>query len=179
MFENSVNLPALRSFSEAGCKSVSELLLPCALVLFCLLPCALGKYSGGTGTAGDPYRIADHNDIYALADDVNDYNKCFILTNDIDLNPNLPGRRTLTAALIAPDTNAKYDFQGTYFTGIFDGNNCKILNLRINGQDFIGLFGYIGSGGSVTNLGLEDVNITGTGSCVGGQCNELLCGWGG
>jgi hypothetical protein len=113
LLENSVNLPALRSsLSEAGCKSVSKFLLSCALVLLCLVPCAFAKYSGGSGEPNDPYQIATAEDLYALADDVNDYNKCFIQTSDIDLDPNLPGRRTLTAALIAPDTNSTTRLSG-------------------------------------------------------------------
>ncbi|MGA2092508.1 MAG: GLUG motif-containing protein [Sedimentisphaerales bacterium] len=124
---------------------------------------SFAKYSGGTGIAGDPYRIANHTDLYALADDANDYNKCFIMTNDINLAPNLPGRRTLTKALIAPETN-----NVTYFTGTFDGNNYNILNLKINGKDCLGLFGRIGSGSSVHNLGIRDINIVGTGLEGGG-----------
>ena len=129
---------------------------------------ALAKYSGGSGTAEDPYRISNYNDLYVLADDANDYNKCFIQTSDIDLNPNLEGRRNLTSALIAADINTSSGFQGTPFTGTFDGNDRKILNLSINGIDFIGLFGDINTGGSVSNLGLEDADIIGTGRCTGG-----------
>jgi hypothetical protein len=138
------------------------------LVILAFSTTAQAKYSGGSGTSGDPYRIANYIDLYALADDVNDYNKCFIMTADINLAPNLPGRRNLTKALIAPDTSTSDGFQGTHFTGAFDGNDCNILNLRINGKDYLGLFGYIGSGSSVHNLGIRDINITGTGSNGGG-----------
>jgi len=56
------------------------------------------------------------------------------------------------------------------FTGTFDGNdkvisNLSISNASINNQ---GLFGYIGIGGRVINLGLEDVNINVTVKKVGG-----------
>ena len=74
---------------------------------------AEAKYSGGTGEANNPYRISDYNDLYALADDANDYNKCFVMTADIDLDPCLPGRRTLTTALIAPDIDDDFPFDGT------------------------------------------------------------------
>lgn len=106
---------------------------------------AEAKYSGGTGEAANPYRISDYNDLYALADDTNDYNQCFVMTADIDLDPNLPGRRQLATALIAPDINDDSGFQGTAFTGTFDGNDWNILNLTIdtNGlsNDYLGLFG--------------------------------------
>ncbi len=55
-------------------------------ILAAAVPC-FAKYSGGSGTPQDPYQIADHNDLYALADDTNDYNQCFIMTADIDLTP--------------------------------------------------------------------------------------------
>ena len=55
-----------------------------------------------------------------------------------------------------------------YFTGTFEGNSNKLSNLHINATsssddstpDIGGLFGSIGKGGAVKNLGLEDVNIT-------------------
>ena len=55
-----------------------------------------------------------------------------------------------------------------YFTGTFEGNSNKLSNLHINATsssddstpDIGGLFGRIGKGGAVKNLGLEDVNIT-------------------
>ncbi len=45
------------------------------------------------------------------------------------------------------------------FTGIFDGKGHKIRNLYINrpDEDNVGLFGVVGSGGEVKNLGLENV----------------------
>jgi hypothetical protein len=67
---------------------------------------AVAKYSGGSGDPNDPYQIANVADLMTLANDVNDYNKCFILTADIDLDPDLPGGQVFTTAVIAPDTNS-------------------------------------------------------------------------
>ncbi len=138
-------------------------LLLLAAVILAVAPVAHARYSGGDGSPDHPYRIADYNDLYALADDVNDYNKCFVMTGDIDLDPNLPGRRPLTTALIAPDTNSDTGFQGTTFTGAFDGNNHVIRNLTVNppAYDNAGLFGYVAQTGRILNLGVEDVNVTG------------------
>jgi type II secretion system protein G len=49
------------------------------------------------------------------------------------------------------------------FTGTFDGNNYVISNLTINlnYQHFKGLFGCISETSEITNLGLENANITG------------------
>jgi hypothetical protein len=122
------------------------------------------KYSGGSGEPNNPYQIANVNDLMTLANDANDYNKCFIQTSDIDLDPNLPGRQVFTKAVIAPDINDfDWFFQGTAFTGVFNGAGHKILNLTINtyglGNGCLGLFGYV-IGGNISNLGIENVNIS-------------------
>lgn len=56
------------------------------LIAVCLVGIpTYAKYGGGSGTADDPYLIATAEDLIALGDDPNDYNKHFILTDDIDL----------------------------------------------------------------------------------------------
>ena len=49
------------------------------------------------------------------------------------------------------------------FTGTFDGQGHTISNLTVNhpGEEGVGLFGYIGHGGLVKNIGLEDVLVVG------------------
>jgi hypothetical protein len=144
-----------------------------AMVLFGQV--GFAKYSGGSGTAGNPYKIANAADLLALAGNTSDYDANFVLTADINLGASDP----FTTAVIAPDTNnANTTFDGTAFTGIFDGNNHTISNLTIDtsgaGNDYLGLFGKIGSTGLVKNLGLVDVNIIGGADSIylGG-----LAGW--
>ncbi len=123
------------------------------------------NYSGGIGTSSAPYQIACLNDLRNLAADVADYNKCFILTADIDM-----AAWSCPTAIIAPDTDLmNLGYQGTSFKGTFDGNSHKITHLTINGgsNDYIGLFGCLGGGGQILNLGVEDVNVTAN-SRVGG-----------
>ena len=60
----------------------------------------------------------------------------------------------------------------TNFTGAFDGLGHTITGLTINrsSTDFVGLFGYVGPGGSVSNVGLMGGSVTGAqriGSLVG------------
>jgi len=119
---------------------------------------ALGVYSGGTGEPNDPYQIADANDLLDLAGTTTDYDKCFILTADV----NLEGQ-VFAMAIIAADTSPSSDFQGTAFTGTFDGNGYKITNFAIDGgsNDYLGLFGYIDRGGSVKNIGIENCAVSG------------------
>ena len=120
---------------------------------------AYAKYSGGSGTVGAPYQIATANDLLTLAADANDYDANFVLTADIDLGSS----GTFTTAVIAPDTdNSNYTFEGTSFTGVFNGAGHKILSLSIEtggaGNDYLGLFGCVKSG-KVENLRLENVII--------------------
>jgi len=140
---------------------------------------AQAKYSGGSGEPNDPYQIASVADLLTLAADTNDYNKCFILTADIDLDPNLPGNKVFTTAVIAPDIdNSDWDFQGIAFTGDFNGNSHIISNLTIDtgvvANGHLGLFGCIGYIGETKNLVLENINI------IGGERSYIvggLVGW--
>jgi hypothetical protein len=127
------------------------------------------KYSGGTGEPNDPYQVATAEDLMLLGDSPEDYDKHFILTADIDLDPNLPGRRVFDRAVITPDTNdVESDFQGIPFTGVFNGSGHTISHLTITGVSYLGLFGQLGSGAMISNLCLEAVAVNGTGHDVGG-----------
>ncbi|MHC4560593.1 MAG: GLUG motif-containing protein [Planctomycetota bacterium] len=131
------------------------------------------KYSGGTGEPDDPYQIATAEDLMLLGETPEDYDKHFILTADIDLDPNLPGRKVFDRAVIAPDVHDdKWRFHGTAFTGVFDGIGHTISHLTIEGSGYLGLFGQTGSGASISNLGLEDVDINGTGNVVSGLAGD-------
>jgi hypothetical protein len=131
----------------------------CAFFTIAAMACA-GAYSGGSGTAADPYKISVKADLLALAATTGDYGKCFILTADIDL-----AGETFTTAVIAPDTDSTpySGFQGTAFTGFFDGDSHILYNLTIftTTTDCLGLFGSVGSGGQIRNLGIENANIYG------------------
>ena len=142
-------------------------------------PC---KYSGGSGTPEDPYQIATAEDLIALGENPSDYDKHFILTADIDLDPNLPGRKVFNKAVIAPVTivspgrgNRSYP-SGPALAGVFDGNGHTISHLTINGASCLGLFGQLGGGSEIRNLGVVDVNIMGTGSYIGGLVG--ISAWG-
>jgi len=62
-------------------KSIAKLL---ALSLF-LAGQATGKYSGGTGEPNDPYRIATAADLNDIGNHEQDWNKHFVLINDVNL----------------------------------------------------------------------------------------------
>jgi hypothetical protein len=141
--------------------------LPTLTICLIAIP-TYAKYSGGTGEPNDPYQIATAEDLMLLGDSPDDYDKHFILTADIDMNPNLPGRKVFDRAVIAFDTNdIQSRFQGTSFTGVFDGKGHTISHLMIIGVGYLGLFGHF-VGGSVSDLGLEEIDVNGTGVYVGG-----------
>jgi hypothetical protein len=113
-----------------------------------------GIYLGGDGSADDPYQIARADDWEELINTFGDWDKHFILLNDIDLSG-----RTLT-----PVGNSS-----TTFSGVFDGNGHAIRNAVINlpGNDEVALFGYLHYPGKIRDLGVEDLAMTGR-SRVGG-----------
>jgi len=65
------------------------------------------------------------------------------------------------------------NFYIPYLAGEFDGNGHKIRNLSFQSDRVtqVGLFGYLASGGVVTGVSAENVNITGNG-IVGGLVGE-------
>jgi hypothetical protein len=104
-------------------------------------------------------RLSQENSYY-LINDVSNFKQLlafgqnatlkFRLTNDLDLS-------------------TEHNFYIPYLAGEFDGNGHKISNLSFNFGfvSNVGLFGHLAPGGKVTNLGVENVNITG-GDNVGG-----------
>jgi hypothetical protein len=128
----------------------------------------------GAGTQEDPWRIHSLADFDEFAADPNYWSGFTRLETDV----NLAGR-TYTTAVIAPDVNnSNYDFDGTPFTGVFDGNDHKITGLTVNGptNDYLGLFGYL-EAGEVRSLGLEGSSISGddcVGSLVGFNVGSVL-----
>jgi len=144
-----------------------------AIFLFIITSITTAKgigYSGGNGDPNNPYQIATAQDLIDLGETPDDYGKSFILMADIDLDPNLPGGKVFDQAVIAWDVNdSNSGFEGTSFSGVFDGNNCTIRNLNISvGTHYLGLFGCLDTKASIFHLGLENVSIQGTGDNVGG-----------
>ena len=130
--------------------------------LVCLQASMAKGYSGGDGTPDNPFQVADVNDFFNLTQTPTHWDKHFILTADIAFDPNNPAH-IFTQAPIAPDESPNAGFQGTPFTGVFNGDGHVILNLTIIApdNDFIGLFGYAGSGGKMKYLGIVNAIIQG------------------
>lgn len=149
--------------------------LTASLVLLAAVSVAPAQYSGGSGTADDPYSITTAAGLITLGHTPDDYDKHFVLTADIDLDPDLPGRQIFRRAVIAWETepnDVKSLFQGTAFRGVFDGKGHTIANLTIEGAGYLGLFGRLDVGGEVRNLGLENVRIAAATGRAGGLAGE-------
>ena len=136
---------------------------------------AYSQYSGGTGEPNNPYQIATAQDLIDLGNEPNDYDKHFIMTADIDLDPEVTGIPAFNTAVIASLGRQE-------FRGVFDGNGFKISNLTIDGgypRGYLGLFGSI-YGAIIKNLGLENIEIYGdynvgsVGGLVGRNSGSIL-----
>ncbi len=113
-------------------------------------------FSGGDGTAGNPYQVSTRLHLEAVK---NFPAAHYILLDDIDLQA-----AAYTQAIIPS------------FTGTFDGRGFMVKSLTINGgsNDYVGLFGQVGSGGVVKNLAVGG-NISGR-SYVGGLAGKNSSG---
>ena len=121
-------------------------------------------FAGGTGTAEDPYQIANGAQLAYLASSVNNgetyEEKNFVLTANIDLNglPWTPIANSFSDALLGGS-----DYR--VFAGNFDGNGYTISNVSIGSEttpfesDVFGLFG--ATEGKISNLNLDTVSICG------------------
>jgi hypothetical protein len=110
---------------------------------------ANAKYSGGTGEPNDPYRIATAENLNDIGNHQEDWDKHFVLVNDVNL---------------AQYTGTRFKIIGnstTNFTGVFDGNDHRVWSFTWSStsRNFIGLFGYLSNGGQVKNLGMENVDV--------------------
>jgi hypothetical protein len=133
------------------------------LTLGCCAGARAAEFAGGTGEPNDPYQIATAEQLIAIGSYL--YNKHFMLTADIDLDPNLPGGFVFSRSLIAsyglqPRGKSLHVVYGR-FEGLFDGNGHVIRNMvvHVDDKENAGLFGYVGTSGRIRNLGLEDVEI--------------------
>ncbi len=121
-------------------------------------------FEKGDGSATNPYRIATAEELFVLAQTPEIYHLSFILTDNIDLSA---PEYHLENALIAPDVlDYKYEcFEGTAFTGVFDGRGhiitgLTVINTENENGGYLGLFGQVEPSGVVRNLGVEQAYIS-------------------
>ncbi|MDO4157249.1 MAG: hypothetical protein Q4D37_10810 [Oscillospiraceae bacterium] len=139
------------------------------LSMLILLPQDIVVAAGGTllgdGTSENPYQVSDADDLYAFAEKINNAEKniCAVLTNDIVVNENV-----LDANGDLNSNSSKFKAwkpigysQNTRYKGTFDGQGHTISGLYLNSgtYQYCGLFGWIDSGSTVKNVGVEDSYI--------------------
>jgi hypothetical protein len=119
----------------------------------------------GQGTQSNPYKIQSLTDFNDFANNPNYWAPEIHTRLETDINL---ASQTYTTAVIAPDmNNTNTDiFDGTPFSGIFDGNDHIISNLTINTEtadnDYLALFGQIRDpNASIKKLNIEDCSIIG------------------
>ena len=134
-----------------------------------------GSFAGGSGTAEDPYQIADGAQLAKLAQDVNGGNNYagtyFVLTADILLNDttNWTSWNESTAPAnswtpIGSDANP--------FTGTLDGDGHSVSGIYVNSNEhYQGFVGYLGVNGIIQNIGVKESYVKGVWS-TGGVCGQ-------
>jgi hypothetical protein len=146
----------VRAYNAWGTSSSSN------VVAVCTNPSASAP-SAGNGTKDYPYRISTLSNLYWIASNTANWNKCYVQISEID----------------AAATEYWFEGQGwlkigdaeTPFTGTYDGQRNKITGLHLNrtGTYHNGMFGYT-HGAMIKNVILENAEVHGyitTGSLVG------------
>ena len=138
-----------------------------------LAGCEIGKWDDGggeNGEAGLSYIYDKETNTYTVytADGLLAWNEA--AQKDMTLNCTLADNITLPAVAEGESNWTPIGTESQPYTGTFDGNNYTITGLKIDKSetDYVGLIGCIGSDGTVKNVKLENVNITGDGYFVGG-----------
>ena len=121
----------------------------------------------GSGTAGDPYRIANLNNLYYLSTTPGLWDQGYTFIQTANINAAETRNWDGGQGFIPIGT------QNIYFTGHYHGKGNSIDSLYINrpGSNRVSFFGDIRIS-SIDSLGLTNVNITG-GSNVGGLCGDV------
>ncbi len=129
----------------------------------------VSKFGGGTGTTADPYIINHSHQLYNVRENLADN---FQLGNDIDMTYFVPDNGWMPIGR-----------QARQFSGIFDGNNKIISNLKMQRETlavtprYLGLFAYTSTTAQIKDMSLTNVNIRGwdnIGSVVGYNNGHVL-----
>ncbi len=120
----------------------------------------------GSGTESEPYQIETIEHLAWLSASTSDWDAYFIQTCDIDA---APASSWHDDKGLSPIGNVE-----TAFSGHYDGQGFTIDGLNINRPDdhAVALFGGMTDGGSIENLHMTNVDITGH-STVGGLAGHI------
>ncbi|MDD6447100.1 MAG: GLUG motif-containing protein [Ruminococcus sp.] len=123
------------------------------------------------------YQISNEKELYAFANLVNNYaepNANAVLTADIVVNTGVLKADGNLADDVSTFTSwTPIGNSSNKYTGTFDGQGHTISGLYFNNlsTSYVGLFGYLGSGGEIKNVGVIDSYFKGYLS-IGGVCGQ-------
>ncbi|MDD3045525.1 MAG: GLUG motif-containing protein [Candidatus Delongbacteria bacterium] len=110
----------------------------------------------GDGSSGNPYQIATLNNLYWIEQNSNVWDDNFIQTANINA--------ASTSSWNGGQGWHSIGYSGNPFTGIYDGNGHSILSLTSSypqySGEYVGLFGYVGTGAEIKNLNLVGGSLT-------------------
>lgn len=103
-------------------------------------------FPGGDGTKGNPYQVANAEQLNAVRNDLSAH---YVQISDIDLSG-------------YSDWKPIGNLSDTAFIGSYNGQGYKISNLTISNEEYIyvGLFGTCKAKSVVSNINLDNINIT-------------------
>ncbi len=110
---------------------------------------------GGNGSSGSPYQIADIYGLQGIGSSPGLLANDYVLANNIDASPAASwngGTGFVPIGSSAPSFNGVFDGQG---------NTIRGLTVSLPSSNYVGLFGYVGTGGIVENLGLLGGTVSG------------------
>ncbi|OXU15671.1 GLUG motif-containing protein [Sedimentisphaera salicampi] len=147
--------------------------LICVQFALCSLAGLSFGFAGGSGSSSDPYQISTKADLEAVT---NSPAAHYILVNDIDLSTT-----TYDEAVISPNEASYWssNYEGTPFTGSFDGAGFQISGLTIDcgeEDEYLGLFGKIDSQALIMDVKLVNVDVSGddyVGALAGSSPSEV------
>lgn len=154
-----------RAFAEITFKSAAENISVACTTLGSsdsVSVSAQGSLWQGSGTAGDPYIIANSDDFSALAASVaagNSYSGVhFALSSDLDFGGKIaPSVGYFDGFYSTEDGEWFESAKNRAFEGEFDGCGYSVKNALLYAEDSgFGLFSFIGRGGAVKNLVIAD-----------------------
>lgn len=162
----------LQSCYDKGLKAMFRIALAAAILA--ILSCALTVPASaliGSGTPVDPYFISTADDLNEFKDIVNggDNDAWGVLTQNIDLSQltDEAERENWTPIGYSPSED-----KSSAYIGTFNGQGHEITNLQINRpeESNIGFFGYVSTGGVITDLSIS-------GTVVGYSYVGGIVGW--
>jgi hypothetical protein len=158
---------------------------------------ASARYSGGTGEPNDPYRIGTPNDLNDIGNHLEDFNKCFVMVNDINLAAYTGTQFNIIGGWVYAEWDpGEWSCAASPFRGVFDGNGCEIRNFSYIStgnapcSGFSGIFGWVDDVNAVIRrVGIKGASVydpwwthplpmtsVGVGSLIGTLSNGTVTG---